>query len=73
MRENVGSGVLACTAGRKEVLRAPAAHGVSSNNMFLNVAKLRNVGCLDSLTRSIDGAPPDADQALYFNNPYKKI
>ena len=30
---------------------------------------LRNVGRLDSLTRSIDGAPSDADQALEFNNP----
>ena len=33
------------------------------------VAKLRNVGCLDSLTRSIDGAPSDADQVSSFNNP----
>ena len=31
---------------------------------------LRNVGRLDSLTRSIDGAPSDADLALEFNNPY---
>ena len=30
---------------------------------------LRNVGRLDSLTRSIDGAPSDADLALEFNNP----
>ena len=31
---------------------------------------LRNVGRLDSLTHSIDGAPSDADQAFKFNNPY---
>ena len=30
MRENVGSGLFECTAGWKEVLRAPAAHDVSS-------------------------------------------
>ena len=34
---------------------------------------LRNVGRLDSLTRSIDGAPSDADLALEFNNPYRRV
>ena len=34
---------------------------------------LRNVGRLDSLTRSIDGAPSDADLALEFNNPNRII
>ena len=34
---------------------------------------LRNVGRLDSLTRSIDGTPSDADLALEFNNPNSEI
>ena len=40
--------------------------------MLRIVGMLRNVGRLDSLTRSIDGAPSDADLALEFNNPYLK-
>ena len=37
--------------------------------MLRIVGMLRNVGRLDSLTHSIDGAPSDADQAFKFNNP----